>query len=320
MFINVVVRKSSLALLIVALGARAALAQADAAGPPSRTPALPAQFEFAASWQPLGTEDVQNDSVPVDYLGLALTDEGRTRALSYDESQKSMIERQCQGWGAAYLVLGPFGLRVSSQSDPTTKRLVSYTIDAWEDWMTMTIWMDDRPHPGEHAMHTQAGFTTGRWEGGALAAHTTHLKAGFIRKTGVPLSDQATIDWRFFRHGAVLTVLMVARDPLYLVEPEIISKGFRLSRAPLDYRDPCMPGYEGREPGDDVPHFAPNENPFVDEFIKLYNLPREAVLGYPETVYPEYRKKIKDTYVLPPPCAADCGVAGNFVRRRGPTP
>jgi hypothetical protein len=197
---------------------------------------------------------------------------------------------------------------------------VSYTIDAWEDWMTMTIWMDDRPHPGEHALHTQAGFTTGRWEGGALAAHTTHLKAGFIRKTGVPLSDQATIDWRFFRHGDVLTVLMVARDPVHLVEPEIISKGFRLSRTPLDYRDPCVPGYEGREPGDDVPHFAPNENPFVDEFIKLYNLPREAVLGYPETVYPEYRKKIKDTYVPPPPCAADCGVAGNFVRRRGPTP
>ena len=31
---------------------------------------------FAGSWAPLGTEDVQNDSVPVDYLGLALTDEG----------------------------------------------------------------------------------------------------------------------------------------------------------------------------------------------------------------------------------------------------
>ena len=70
------------------------------------------------SWAPLATEDVQNDSVPVDYLGLALTDEGRTRALSYDESQKSMIERQCQGWGAAYMVLGPFGLRITSQTDP----------------------------------------------------------------------------------------------------------------------------------------------------------------------------------------------------------
>ena len=75
---------------------------------------LPSQFEFAGSWAPLGTEDVQNDSVPVDYLGLALTDEARTRALSYDESQKSMIERQCQGWGAAYAVLGPFGLRIST--------------------------------------------------------------------------------------------------------------------------------------------------------------------------------------------------------------
>jgi hypothetical protein len=193
---------------------------------------------------------------------------------------------------------------------------VSYTIDAWEDWNEMVIWMDDRPRPSAHAMHTQAGFTVGRWEGGALGARTTHLKAGWIRKTGVPLSDQATIDWRFFRHSDVLTVLMIARDPVYLAEPEIISKGFRLSKNPIDVRDPCVPGYEGREPGDGVPHFAADQNPFLDEFMKLYNLPREAVLGYRETLYPEYRKKIRDSYVPPPPCANDCGVAGNFVRRR----
>ena len=306
---DVVTRRSALVLLIVVCGAHAALTQSDQAQ-------LPSQFEFVGSWAPLGTEDVQNDSVPVDYLGLALTDEGRTRALSYDESQKSMIERQCQGWGASYMVLGPFGLRISSQSDATKTRLLSYTIDAWEDWMEMTIWMDDRPRPSAHALHTQAGFTIGRWEGGALGARTTHLKAGFIRKTGVPLSDQATIDWRFFRHGDLLTVLMVARDPVYLVEPEIISKSFRLSKNPIDVRDPCVPGYEGREPGDGVPHFAADQNPFFDEFMKLYNLPREAVLGYRETLYPEYRKKIKSTYVPPPPCTADCGVAGNFVRRR----
>jgi hypothetical protein len=317
MLLDLVARRAALGLLIGVLAVCAAFAQSDPAGRQSRTsPTTPGQFEFAGSWAPLGTEDVQNDSVPVDYLGLALTEEARARALSYDESQKSMIERQCQGWGAAYLVLGPFGLRISSQSDPKTNRLVSYTIDAWEDWMEMTIWMDDRPRPSAHAMHTQAGFTTGRWEGGGLGARTTHVKAGFIRKTGVPLSDAATIDWRFFRHGDLLTVLMVATDPVYLVEPEIISKSFRLSKVPLDYRDPCVPGFEGREPGDDVPHFAPDQNPFLDEFMKLYNLPREAVLGYRDTLYPEYRKKIKDTYVAPPPCTADCGVAGNFVRRR----
>jgi len=302
MFIYLVARRVAPALLLVVLAASNAFAQ----------------FDFVGSWGPIGTEDVQNDSVPVDYLGLALTEEARARALSYSESQKSMLERQCFGWGAAYLVLGPFGLRVSAENDPVTKQVQSFTIGAWEDWSEMVIWMDDRPRPSEHALHTQAGFTLGHWEGGALVARTTHVKAGFIRKTGVPLTDQATIDWRFYRHGDLLTVLMVATDPVYLVEPEIISKSFRQSRTPLDYRQECVPVFEGREPGDGLPHYLPDKNPFVDEFIKLYHLPAEAVLGYRDTLYPEYRKKIKDTYVPPPPCTADCGVAGNFVRRRSP--
>src|SRR6187549_2283166 len=174
MLIDLVTRRSVLALLIAVLGTISNFAQ-DAAGPqsssrPADPAALPSQFEFTGSWGPLGTEDVQNDSVPVDYLGLALTDEARTRALSYDESQKSMIERQCAGWGAAYMVLGPFGLRVTTQTDPVTNRVVSYTIGAWEDWSEMTIWMDGRPRPSEHALRTQAGSTLGRWEGGGLAA------------------------------------------------------------------------------------------------------------------------------------------------------
>ena len=282
-----------LALLIVLLGANRASAQ----------------FDFTGSWGPIGTEDVQNDSLPVDYLGLALTEEGRTRALAYDESQKSMLERQCQGWGAAYAVLGPFGLRASTQIDPATNKVVSYTIDSWEDWNGLTIWMDGRPRPSQYALHTQEGFTTGKWEGGALTARTTHMKVGFIRKTGVPLTDEATIDWRFYRHDDVMTVVMIATDPVYLVEPEIVSKSFRLSPRPLDYRTPCVPGFEGREPGDGIPHFPPGKNPFADEFMQFYSLPREAVLGYPETLYPEYRKKIKATYVPLPPCKQDCGAA-----------
>jgi len=299
MFINLVARRVTPALLLVVLAASEAWAQ----------------FDFVGSFAPIGTEDVQNDSVPVDYLGLALTEEARARALSYNESQKSMLERQCAGWGAAYLVLGPFGLRVSAENDPVTKQVLSFTIGAWEDWNEMVIWMDDRPRPSEHALHTQAGFTLGHWEGGALVARTTHVKAGFIRKTGVPLTDQATIDWRFYRHGDILTVLMVATDPVYLVEPEIISKSFRQSRTPLDYRQECVPTFEGREPGDSLPHYLPDKNPFVEEFVKLYHLPREAVLGYRETLYPEYRKKIKDSYVPPPPCTQSCGQAGNFVLR-----
>ena len=39
-------------------------------------------------------------------------------------------------------------------------------------------------------------------------------------------------------------------------------------------------------------------------------------MGYTETLYPEYRKKIRVTYKQPAPCSDSCGQAGNFVRRR----
>ena len=44
-----------------------------------------AQAELSGSWNPRNTEDVSRDSYPVDYLGLPLNAEGRTKALSYNE-------------------------------------------------------------------------------------------------------------------------------------------------------------------------------------------------------------------------------------------
>jgi hypothetical protein len=36
----------------------------------------------------------------------------------------------------------------------------------------------------------------------------------------------------------------------------------------------------------------PEKNPFVDEMTTKYGVPRDAAIGTPETLYPEYRKKI----------------------------
>src|SRR4029453_953492 len=54
-------------------------------------PAL-AQFEFTGSWTPVASEDFSNDSLPVDYMGLPLTEEGRARALGYSESRLAMVQ------------------------------------------------------------------------------------------------------------------------------------------------------------------------------------------------------------------------------------
>jgi hypothetical protein len=269
-----------------------------------------AQAELVGSWAARNTEDISRDSYPVDYMGLPLNEEGRTRALSYNESQLAMIERQCEGWPAFYFVQGPFGLKIWSDAEPIKGATISFTIGAWEDRAPITIWMDGRPHPSAYAAHTRGGFTTGQWEGDTLVTYTTHMKAGFLRKNGPPSSDQATMTSRFFRHGDILTVLVVIEDPIYLAEPAIMTKSFQLSTTPLSPTGPpCISGFEGRPPGETVPHFVPEQNPFVDELTKRFHIPREAVLGNPETLYPEYRNTIKRTYVRPEPCKRDCGAA-----------
>jgi hypothetical protein len=267
-----------------------------------------AQAELVGTWAPRNTEDVSRDSYPVDYLGLPLNDEGRLRALSYNEAQLAMIEHQCEGWAPVYFVQGPFGLKIWSDTEAVKGGTISFTIGAWEDRAPITIWMDGRPHPSEYAEHTRGGFTTGRWEGDTLVTYTTHMKAGLLRKNGPPQSDQATMTSRFWRHGDILTVLAVVDDPIYLAEPHIVTKSFQLATVPmLPIGPPCVTGFEGKRPGESTPHYVPEKNPFVDELTTLWHLPKAAVLGEVETLYPEYRKKIKATYVPLEPCKRDCG-------------
>jgi hypothetical protein len=252
-----------------------------------------AQAELVGSWAAVNHEDLAGDGIPVDYTGIPLNEEARTKALSYSESQLAMVERQCQGWPAFYLAQGPFGLRIWSDTDPIKGTVISYTIGAWEDRAPLTIWMDGRPHPSAYAEHTRAGFTTGMWDGTTLVTYTTHMKAGFLRKTGPPSSDEATMTLRFSRHDDLLTVLAIIEDPVYLAEPWVFSKNFQLTAAPIaPVGPPCVTTYEGGTPGT-VPHYLPEKNPFVEEMTKKFQVPREAVLGFPETLYPEYRKKVK---------------------------
>ncbi len=252
-----------------------------------------AQFEITGSWAARNHEFLSGDGLPVDFTGIPLNEEGRIRALSYSESQLSMTERQCQGWPAFYFVQGPFGLKIWSDTDPLKGNVISYTIGPWEDRAPLTIWMDGRPRPSKYAEHTRAGFTTGKWEGNTLVTYTTHMKAGFLRKTGAPSSDEATMTARFYRHGDILTVLAIIEDPIYLAEPWILSRSFQLSATPLSaIGPPCVTAYEAST-RETAPHYLPEQNPFVDEMTKKYGVPRDAAIGKPETLYPEYRKKLR---------------------------
>jgi hypothetical protein len=121
--------------------------------------------------------------------------------------------------------------------------------------------VDGRPRPSDLEPHTWQGFSLGRFEGDVLVVTTTHLKAGWMRRNGLPFSDRATMTERFFRHGSTLTHVMMIQDPVYLTEPLVKSNGF--SWVP----NGTMDAYP-RRPADEVPrsratrHHLPGE-PFV---------------------------------------------------------
>ena len=274
------------------------------------TPAR-AQVELSGSWAARNHEDaLERGAGPyaVDYTGLPLNDDARDKALSYSASQLGMIERQCGLYPPHYIALGPFGLKIWNETDSISGDTIAWKIGAWEDRAATTIWMDGRPHPSANAPHERGGFTTGAWEGDTLVAYTTHMRAGVIRRNGVPNSDRATMTSYFFRNGDLLTLLVVVEDPVYLAEPFLISKAFQLDAGPIrPIGPPCVPGYEGQSDDGEVPHYLPGTNPSVDELTKLYHIPRDAVLGGARTMYPEFRKTIRDTYVRPEKCVRNCG-------------
>jgi hypothetical protein len=260
-----------------------------------------AQSDITGEWAPLFHED-QVDRVPglgpVDFAGLPLTDGARQWALSWDASRVSVLEHQCQVHVLPYILSGPTRLRISARRDGNTERIVAFDqyIGLWGQ--DRTIWVDGRPHPSDLAPHTWMGFSTGTWEGNTLVVRTTHIKQGWVRRNGVPESDLVTTTERFTRHGDMLTYVIYIKDPVYLTEPLVRSRNFvrmsGLGEGNWIAATPCEPGEETAAPPHAVPHYLPGTNPFVAEAERKSGIPAEALTGGAETLYPEYRQRLKE--------------------------
>jgi hypothetical protein len=221
------------------------------------------------------------------YEGIPLNAEGRLRAESWSPSLWSVPEHQCIPHPADY---GPnySSVRISAVIDPVTRALIAYQTEiAWMN-AVRTIWMDGRPHPPAYAPHTWQGFSTGRWDGDVLTVETTHLKAGYLRRNGVPRSPNALLREHIVRHGDVLTWISIVTDPVYLTEPFIRSRNFAAEPGLQVVRYPCSVEVEIEELTTSVPHYLPGANPFLTEHATAMDLPADGVRGGAETMYPEF--------------------------------
>ena len=253
------------------------------------------QIDLTGSWLPLSTEDVSNDTYPVDYMALPLSDEGRVRALSYNESQLSMIDRQCEGRPVWYFVQGPFGFTLWRNTEPTKGQVTSshdwgLGKQAADDYLdgraaaalevrgALARRLHDRPLGGQHARRHDDQHES--------ELHPQERAADERSRDG---DDQVLPARRSPDRPAG------HRGPVHLAEPYTITKTFE--RSPTEITTvgpPCISTFEGTALDAPAPHWNPDKNPFVDELTKKWGIPREVVLGYPETLYPDYRQKLKN--------------------------
>ena len=266
---------------------------AQTAGAIAPSPGL----DLTGSWAPILHEDFP-ERIPgpelVNFAGLPVNDGARLFALSWDASRLTVPEHQCQVHVASYIYRGPLQLRIWEERDPQSQRVYAIRQYIQNYEQNRTIWMDGRPHPPEGAAHTWMGFSTGKWEGNILTVYTTHMKEGWVRRNGLPVSDQATLVEHFIRHGNMFTHVSIVTDPVYLTEPLIKTQDFnQVIPEGQNWVYPCSPVVEIVRPRGAVPHYLPGENPFLHEWADKFNIPLEAAMGGAETMYPEYQVKLK---------------------------
>jgi hypothetical protein len=268
------------------------------------------ETDFTGEWVPIFHEDGP-ERIPgpelADYAGLPINDAARLRADSYDANRISVVpEYQCRQHAADYGMRGLANMRILTDYDPLTQRMTAiHTRIGFHD-AERTIHLDGRPHPPAEAPHSWAGFSTGTWQGNMLTIRTTHLKAYYVRRNGVPASDRRTMTEHWVRHGDFLTVVTIIDDPVFLTERLVRSQswgldpGQRFGSNWCDY-GPEVPPQEGR-----IPHYLPGANPYLKEFAEWYGLPFEATRGGAETMYPEYRRTLKQTFSTLDRCTRYC--------------
>jgi hypothetical protein len=261
----------------------------------------PDPVDLSGNWvSRAGTESL-GQLRPYDFLGIPLNDAAKHWALSHDEAQLSEPERQCDYYTTTYFPFGFAPLPMWRETEYRTGSTVAWMIGGWLDVVPTVIWMDGRPHPSKYAPHNKTGFTTGVWKDDVLTTTTTHMEANLLHRRA-PHSDQIKMLMRFSKHGDILTLTARIEDPVYLAEPLYVTREFQHQSAPQNRSAvPCTVAYEGVPPGK-VVGYLPGQNPFINEVTERWGIPLEAVVGGPETMYPEFRKKIKDQYKRPPVC------------------
>jgi hypothetical protein len=236
--------RSSLALAGVAavfLDVSAAAQRGGPPGPPP-TPRAAAPFDITGQWVAVVNEDWRHRiTVPPkgDYTGVPLNANGRRAADAWDPARDEAAGEQCRAYGVAGLMRIPTRVRISWLDDQglkiesaagTQTRTIAFGAPRTQggDWQGASVASWDRSAP----VIGGGFFPGGGGRGGSLKVVTTRMKAGYLRRNGVPYSADTVVTEYFDRFDvpggdSLLVVSTEVVDPANLAQPYWTSSHFK---------------------------------------------------------------------------------------------
>jgi hypothetical protein len=241
-----------------------------AAGVQAQLPPTPgaaqklAPIDLTGTWVSVVTEDWRFRMVtppPKDYASVPLNAAARAVADKWDPAADEAAGNACKSYGAGNIMRVPGRLHISWQDDTTLKietdagqqtRLLHFTgtpggDPSWQGY-SQASWEVAGGNAfgggggGRGGAGGGGGGAGGRGgaaggpppppRGGSLKVVTTRLKEGYLRKNGVPYSENATVTEYFDRHSEAngdewFTVTTIVDDPKYLAQTFITSTHFK---------------------------------------------------------------------------------------------
>ena len=220
-----------------------AFAQNAPPAPSSARAAAPT--DFTGYWVAVVTEDWRWRMMTPpkgDVSSLPVTAEGRKAAESWDPAKDIAAGEQCRAYGAAGIMRMPVRLHVTWQDENTLK------IDIDNGTQTRLLHFGDAQPPGDRSLQ---GYSAASWEfaggGGArggrgggrggprfgnLKVVTTHLRPGWLRKNGVPYSENSIVTEFYDRFRSTngeewFFVTTAVNDPKFLQQEFVTSSHFK---------------------------------------------------------------------------------------------
>ena len=215
---------------------------AGPAAPPSPRTAAP--IDLTGYWESFVTEDWRWRMVTPpkgSYQSVTLNAQAKKIADAWDPANDEATGGECKSYGAAAVMRVPGRLRITWDNDTTLK------IETEAGTQTRLLqFRASEPPAGEP---TWQGHTVATWQlpqilpnvggrggrgpvGTTLKAVTTHLRAGYLRKNGVPYSANAVVTEYYNvlsepNGDTWLIVTNTVDDPEFLTQPFVTSSHFK---------------------------------------------------------------------------------------------